>query len=216
MPRNPGESDDSPLADRFYALASPHGGLLTAREATEAGIPRSTLEYHAAHSGQLERCSRGVYRLRRFPRTPLTPVWQAYLPLSAVHAVLSHGTALWILRLQSERPARVDLSLPRSERWRTPAAGTRLHFPSRPLHGRALLLGGLPVAPAADAILAALHRDGLDAKLEHATFAAIRRRLASPRQLRTDWPSAESSTLHRIVRAATSLHPSSAPVDRSR
>ena len=60
-----GDINDIGVDDRLYALGESQGGYLTARQAIDAGVARSTLTYHAREGGMLQRVGRGVYRLRR-------------------------------------------------------------------------------------------------------------------------------------------------------
>lgn len=202
MPNIPADSDDSPIADRLYELAAGQAGMLTARAALEVGIARSTLEYHARGSGQLERRGRGLYRLRRFPFTPLTPLWSAFLPLSHADAVLSHDTALWLLRLLADAPAVIELTLPRAERWRRPRPGTRLHFTSTPPATPPVRLAGLPVSHPREAVLAMLAAEGGTARTGTVARLALRRGLVRPSELLAAWPEPELGLLVRLVRDA--------------
>jgi predicted transcriptional regulator of viral defense system len=65
-----GDIDDIKVEDRLYALGESQGGYLTARQAIDAGVARSTLTYHAREDRMLQRVGRGVYRMRRFPSSP--------------------------------------------------------------------------------------------------------------------------------------------------
>jgi hypothetical protein len=117
--------------------------------------------------------------------------------------VLSHETALWLLRLQSDAPEVVPITLPRTERWRAASPGTRLHFLSAAADHRPLVLGGLRVTAPATAILQTAETQGLVGReLEIAAFVAIRRRLASPSQLRVWWPKGQQAILDQIAAAA--------------
>lgn len=55
MAKELGEIRDNGAEDGLYALAEAQGGYLTAQQAIDAGVPRSTLTYHARESGTLER-----------------------------------------------------------------------------------------------------------------------------------------------------------------
>jgi predicted transcriptional regulator of viral defense system len=104
MPKKAGETHDTSLMARLYALAAPQCGMVTAGQAVKAGIARSSLEYHARPDGQLERCGRGLYRLRRFPPSEHSHLWRAHLPVARAGAVISHISALWLFGLYAHAP----------------------------------------------------------------------------------------------------------------
>jgi hypothetical protein len=203
MPKKVGENHDTSLMARLYALAEPQCGMLTASQAIGAGIARSSLEYHARPSGQLERCGRGLYRLRRFPRSEHSHLWCAYLPLAAAGAVISHLSALWLLGLYGRAPDAVHLTLPRSERWRSAPRGVRLHFAAAPAGSRRVVVAhGLPTSAPEVAIAAAIREQGLFRELEVATSLALIGGHTSLQRLRLEWPSTLLEVLERIARAA--------------
>ncbi len=201
MPKKAGESHDISLMARLYALAEPQCGMVTASQAVKAGIARSSLEYHARPNGQLERCGRGLYRLRRFPPSEYGHLWRAYLPLASAGTVISHISALWLLGLYGRPPDFVHLTLPRSERWRSAPQGTRLHFAATPpASGRVVIAYGLPVSAAEVAIVAAIRDQGLARELEVAASLALIGGHTSLHRLRSEWPSTLLGVFERIAR----------------
>ena len=131
-----GDINDISVDDHLYALAEPQGGYLTAQQATDAGIARSTLTYHARDGGMLQRAGRGVYRLRRFPSSPHEHVLPVWLGLSRAHAVVSHVSALELMDLTDLIADEVHVTMPRSKRGTTIPDGVRAHFTDRPIQGR--------------------------------------------------------------------------------
>src|SRR5580704_9587496 len=63
---------------RLYQIAESQLGYFTTAEASEAGVHRARLAQLAAH-GDIERLSRGVYRLTRYPLSPLGQYMEAVL-----------------------------------------------------------------------------------------------------------------------------------------
>jgi hypothetical protein len=203
MPEKVGESHDTSLMARLYAIAEPQCGMLTASQAIEAGVARSSLEYHARPSGQLERCGRGLYRLRRFPRGEHSHLWCAYLPLAAAGAVISHLSALWLLGLYGHAPDSVHLTLPRTERWRSAPRGVQLHFAAAPPADRRVVVAyGLPTSAPEVAIAAAIREQGLLRELEVAASLALIGGHTSLQRLRLEWPSTLLEVFERIARVA--------------
>lgn len=130
-----GESNDTGVEGRLYALGEPQGGYLTAQQAIDAGVARSTLTYHAREGEMLERAGRGVYRLRRFPSSPHEHVIPVWLGLARAHAVVSHVSALELMDLTDLIADEVHVTLPRSKRGTTIPDGVRAHFTDRPIQG---------------------------------------------------------------------------------
>jgi predicted transcriptional regulator of viral defense system len=200
MPKNFSENHDMSTMDRLYALGESQCGLLTAAQAVAAGVARSSLEYHARPRGQLERRTRGLYRLRRFPAGEHEHVWEVYLPLALAGAVVSHASALGLLGLCDQAPKEVHLTLPRAERWRIAPPGARLHFAIAPLVGpRVVSVGGLPAAAPEVAIAATVRELGVNGQIELAIRRSLERGLASPHRLRSEWPPALRSVLDRLT-----------------
>jgi hypothetical protein len=137
--------------------------------------------------------------LRRFPQTPLTPVWTAFLPLAHTDVAVSHQTALWLLRLRRDAPSVIDLTLPRSERWRRAHPGTRLHFASLPTARPPISLAGLPVVHPSTAILSMVAAEGASRSVQATSYVALRRGLVTQAELAAGWPRSEMKTLRRLA-----------------
>ena len=107
--------------NELYALAEEHDGLLTSKQARAQGIQDSVL-VRLAQRGQLERMSRGVYRIAHFPADRLAQYREAVLWAQASQGpeliALSHETALLLYGVSDVNPARVHLTVPRSARMR--------------------------------------------------------------------------------------------------
>ncbi len=136
MAKEVGEIRDESAEDRLYTLAEAQGGYLNAQQAIEAGVPRSTLTYHARKAGTLERVGHAVYRLRRFPSSPHEHVIPARLALARADAVVSHVSALELLELTDLIADEVHVTLPRGKRGSTVPEGVRAHYSERPIGGR--------------------------------------------------------------------------------
>ncbi len=107
--------------DELVAIAEEHDGLLTSKEARDAGIQDSVL-VRLAQRGRLERMSRGVYRIAHYPADRLAQYREAVLWAKASqgpeHIALSHDTALLLYGISDANPARVSLTVPPSARLR--------------------------------------------------------------------------------------------------
>ena len=100
---------------RLYQIAESQLGYFTTAEANDAGVHRARLAQLAAH-GDIERLSRGVYRLTRYPLSPLGQYMEAVLwpqvRRPGARGVISHDSALAIYGLSNVSPAKVHLTLP--------------------------------------------------------------------------------------------------------
>src|SRR6266508_5468968 len=116
MANNPVDTRDNKAIDLLYEIAEAQAGYITAEQAITAGIPRSTLGYHAGGAGTLERVGTGVYRLRRFPTTPHGHIVAGWLGLAHADAVVSHASALEMRELSDVIADEVHVTLPRGKR----------------------------------------------------------------------------------------------------
>ena len=116
--------------DKLYDIAEPQLGHFTATQARAAGVhPVRLIQLH--ERGDIERVSRGVYRLSRFPLSPLGQYMEAVLwpqvrrPAAApqARAVISHVSALALHELSEVSPAKIHITLP-------PALRVRREVPS--------------------------------------------------------------------------------------
>lgn len=105
----------------LYALAEQQAGYFTAAEAREAGLHQVRLvQLHGR--GDIERLTRGVYRLTRYPISPLGQYMEAALWPQVrrpdARGVISHESALTMYGLSDSSPAKVHLTLPTAFRIR--------------------------------------------------------------------------------------------------
>lgn len=108
----------------LYELAEPQLGYFTAAQAMQAGVLQVRLaQLH--HHGDVERATRGVYRLSRYPISPLGQYMEATLWPQVrrpdAHGVISHESALAIHGLSDASPAKIHLTLPTGLRIRRAA-----------------------------------------------------------------------------------------------
>lgn len=171
--------------DGLYRLAEAQAGYLTAQQAVNAGMDRSTLRHHGQPGGRFERVRRGLYRLRHFPSSPHEHVMAAWLPLRDAGAVVSHESALELHELSDVIPDAVHLSLPRSERGQRRRAGVQLHMLNRPPESTEVReIAGLPVTSPERTIVDALETGAQPEQVELAVRQALDRGLTTPRRLR--------------------------------
>jgi hypothetical protein len=93
--------------DELVALAEEHDGLLTAKQARDAGIADSVLA-RLTQRGRLERAARGVNRIPHFPSNRFTQYREAVLWAKAddgpQNIALSHATALAVYGISDANP----------------------------------------------------------------------------------------------------------------
>lgn len=137
---------------RLSEVAEGQWGLLTRRQAQEAGVGHTSLARLAA-DGRLERVAHGVYRIRGagepghlglraawLQLAPETPAW-ARLD-DPDDAVVSHASAASLHQVGDLRPDVHEFTLPR--RRQTRRRDVRLHRGKVPAADR-IVLSGLPV-----------------------------------------------------------------------
>lgn len=106
---------------KLYDIAEGQLGYFTAAQAKAAGVLQVRLvQLHK--SGDLERVSRGVYRLARFPVSPFGQYMEAVLwpqvRRPGARGVISHASALALYGISDASPAKVHVTLPASARIR--------------------------------------------------------------------------------------------------
>ena len=112
---------------RIYEIAEDDMGFLTTASAAEVGVSSMALVM-MANRGVLERVSRGVYRLVRFPVHPLAQLRQGTLWPYPVEGVVSHESALVLHNLSDASPRAVHVTVPARYRLRRALpAWLRLH-----------------------------------------------------------------------------------------
>lgn len=105
----------------LYGIAEDQAGYFTAAQARSAGLQQVRL-VQLAQRGDIERVSRGVYRLTRFPVSRLGSYMEAVLWPQVrrpdIVGVISHESALASHDLSDVSPARIHVTLPTSVRLR--------------------------------------------------------------------------------------------------
>ena len=181
----------------MYALAEPQSGYLTAQQAIEAGIARSTLSYNAREAGTLLRVGHGLYRLRRFPASPHEHVVRAWLPLARSGAVISHLSALEMHDLTDLIADQVHVTLPRAKRGSTVPEGVKAHFTQRPVDPRDLRrILGVPVTGVERTIADVVRSGGWTEQMDLAVRRALERGQTTAARLSRSLPAAWQRRLH--------------------
>src|ERR1700690_3370116 len=107
--------------DELVALAEENDGLVTAKQAREAGFTDSVLA-RLAQRQRIERTARGVFRIPRFPPGRFSQYREAVLWARAnrgPHDVaLSRATALVVYGISDANPSAIHLAVPKSARLR--------------------------------------------------------------------------------------------------
>jgi hypothetical protein len=107
--------------DELVAIAEENDGLLTAKQAREAGILDSVL-VRLAQRGRLERTARGVYRIKHYPQARFSQYREAVLWAGASQGpenlALSHETALAVYGISDANPSVVHITVPKAARLR--------------------------------------------------------------------------------------------------
>ena len=139
----------------LYELADNQIGYFTAAQARAAGLHQVQLaQLH--QRGDVERVTRGVYRLTRYPISLLGQYMEAALWPQVrrpdAHGVISHESALAIYGLSDANPAKVHVTVPIAFRIRR-AVPTRLVLHYTDLTPTDVQqVDGVPVTTAARAI----------------------------------------------------------------
>ncbi|MCO4098617.1 MAG: hypothetical protein HEQ38_04265 [Gemmatimonas sp.] len=107
--------------DELYPIAEAQLGYFTASQASEIGLNTANLA-QLANRGVLERVSRGVYRLSRYPNTALDSLMEAMLwpqaKSGAPIGVISHESALAYYGMSEVSPSRIHITVPMDARLR--------------------------------------------------------------------------------------------------
>jgi len=136
---------------RLSELSEDQWGLVTRRQAEQAGVPRSTFDRLATNGSVLERVARGVYHLSGAPLPDHVALRAAWLQLAPdtsawdrtlAQGVVSHRSAAALYGLGHLPADTHEFTLPSRRQTRRP--DVRLH--QRPIDKRACAeLRGLPV-----------------------------------------------------------------------
>jgi predicted transcriptional regulator of viral defense system len=116
----------------LYDLAESQSGYFTAAQARLAGLHPVRL-VQLDRNEDIERVSRGVYRLARYPVSPLGQYMEAALwpqvRRPGAYGTVSHESALAMYGLSDVSPSRVHITLPTTLRIRrTPPEYLALHY----------------------------------------------------------------------------------------
>ncbi|GAA1190331.1 type IV toxin-antitoxin system AbiEi family antitoxin domain-containing protein [Prauserella alba] len=188
--------------DQLYRIAESQAGYFTSSQARDAGMDLSTLSHHARPGGQYERVRRGLYRLRRFPSSPVEHVVAAWLPLRSAEAVVSHASALELYELSDVIPDVVHVSVPRAKRGQRSRAGVRIHTQGEPLALRDVrTVAGVAVTSPERAIIDSLHDGEQPEQVELAIRQALARGLTTRRRLHQS--AGRSKRVRELLDAAT-------------
>lgn len=191
---------DVRAVDRLYRIAEEQGGYLTANQAIEAGVPRSTLGYHARDAGSLERVGTGVYKFINFPAAPHGHVIAAWLGLSRADAVVSHVSALELMEITDLIADEVHVTLPRSKRGITVPVGVRAHFTTRPIDkGDRRQVKGVPVTGIERTVADLLRTSGWTEQIDLAIRQAIERGQTTLPRLKAELPKKAERRLNAIA-----------------
>lgn len=164
------------VLDRLYSLADAQLGHFSTSQAEELGVDRRYLSHHV-DSGNLERVSRGVYRLLNYPGHPFEDVMATVLWVGD-GAVASHDTALAIYGLADSMPAVIHITVP--HRFRGSRPGVLIHRTALPADD-VTVRDGIPVTTPLRTILDVVSDSSVAAA---AAEEAIERGLVRVSQLR--------------------------------
>jgi len=107
--------------DELIAIAEENDGLLTSKQARQAGILDSVL-VRLAQRGRLERTARGVYRISHYPQARFSQYREAILWAESSqgpeNVALSHETALLVYGISDANPPAVHITVPKAARLR--------------------------------------------------------------------------------------------------
>lgn len=96
-------------------VAADKFGLLTLDDAKQVGYQPKTI-VTLAERGQLERVSRGVYRVPFLPGGEMQAYMAAALWPQGARGVLTHETALDLWNVSDVNPAKIHITVPRAHR----------------------------------------------------------------------------------------------------
>ncbi len=179
-------SDDTmrPDHDRLFNVASEQGGYFTTGQARRAGFPSKLVWYHARR-GRFVHVHRALYRLSQYPSSPEDHVIEAWLA-AGPDAVVSHESALSLLRLSDVVPASVHLAAPRTHRWvgRRLPKGVTLHTTTKPFRREDVVTRGpLRVTAPARSIVDGAEAGTAPEQIVQAVRQALEQGLTTQRRL---------------------------------
>ena len=156
----------------LFQIAEPQHGYFAAWQATAAGLNPTRLPMMQSR-GQIERVSRGVYRLPNYPVSDVAQYIEAVLWPQGLVAVLSHESALLLHGLSDVSPSQIHITVPTAHRVRRliPKQLRIHHADLRPDESE--MLNGVPVTTPARSIQDCFH--------EHLSSALIRQAIEDGR-----------------------------------
>lgn len=173
-----------PDFEGLYLVATGQMGHFTSAQAKEHGISRMLLHYHVK-TGRLQRIYRGVYRFRDFPSSPREEVAAAWLAVGKDIAVVSHESALEVLGLSDIIPHKIELTIPRDQRYRKPPEGITVHTSIHPIQREDIVYrDGLPTTSPARTIVDVTESGTSLEHVEVAVEQALNQGTTSVRRLR--------------------------------
>ncbi|MCC7107426.1 MAG: type IV toxin-antitoxin system AbiEi family antitoxin domain-containing protein [Chloroflexi bacterium] len=196
-----------PDRQALFDIASEQHGYFTTEQAVQCGYARNTLTHHVSR-GAFQRVSRGVYRFRDYPSSPVEPVVAAWLAIGKDVAVVSHASALELWDLSDVVPEAVHLTVPRERRslCNRPPRGVVVHTTTRPFgDGEVRVHEGIRVTAPERTILDAAEAGTQPEQIEMAIGQAIRRGWIDPSRLRAR-ASARGPRVARLVERALETH----------
>lgn len=105
----------------LYEIAETQLGYFTAAQVREEDL-NTTILAQLANRGVIERVSRGVYRLARYPSTPLDSLMESMLWPQARSGgpigVISHESALGFYGMSEVSPSKIHITVPADTRMR--------------------------------------------------------------------------------------------------
>lgn len=171
-------------------IAEAQQGLVTTRQAQQAGVARRDLSRLAATAG-LERVAHGVYRVGGAPRPPLQELRAAWLQLApgtpvdqrtVADGVVSHASAALVYEVGLLEPRRYEFTIPPVRRVRSRRDDVVIHHLPLGTHDVDWVdevLATTPIRTVAD--ICAAHLDG--EHLAGVVADLLTKRLANRRQL---------------------------------
>jgi predicted transcriptional regulator of viral defense system len=199
----------------LFDVASEQHGYFTAAQAHTCGFGWRIL-FHHVKRGRFLHVRRGLYRLRDYPSSPREEVVAAWIGVGKHDAAVSHESALDLLDLSDVIPQSVHLIVPRGRRGLNPPPGVTVHTATHWLRpDEVTTIHGIRVTTAARSIVDAAEAGTGPEQIEMAVAQALRRALATPKEL-LEQASTRGSRVARLIAGAIARAPTTAvtPGDR--
>jgi predicted transcriptional regulator of viral defense system len=172
---------------RLFELAATQGGYFTAAQARDVGYDSRTL-WHHVKTGQLERVSRGFYRLAEFPAQSHEDVIAAWVKAGPDRAAVSHETALALYDLAPIRQRGIHITVPREHRpykGQARLPGVQVHTITKPFDaGEVVQRFGVRLTSPARSIADAAEAGTDPSTIQEVLESALRRGLLTEGDLR--------------------------------